>query len=69
MGLSFLHVGSEDFDQTGWMPRLASGFSFGFTSQSTIFSHVGTEPPIPGYYQYFLGGKCILLKDTTWRPE
>ena len=27
-----------------------------------FFSHVGTEPPLPGYYQYFLGGKCILLK-------
>ena len=22
-----------------------------------FFSHVGTEPPLPGYYQYFLGGK------------
>ena len=33
-----------------------------------FFSHVGTGPPLPGYYQYFLGGKCILLKDTTWRP-
>ena len=30
-----------------------------------FFSHVGTEPPLPGYYQYFLGGKCILLKDAT----
>ena len=26
-----------------------------------FFSHVRTEPPLPGYYQYFLGGKCILL--------
>ena len=26
---------------------------------------VGTEPPLPGYYQYFLGSKCALLKDTT----
>ena len=34
-----------------------------------FFSHVGTEPPLPGYYQYFLGGKCILLKDTTRQPE
>ena len=34
-----------------------------------FFSHVGTEPPLPGYYQYFLGGKSILLKDTTRRPE
>ena len=23
------------------------------------------EPPLPGYYQYFLGSKCALLKDTT----
>ena len=34
-----------------------------------FFSHVGTEPPLPGYYQYFLGGKCILFKDTTRRPK
>ena len=34
-----------------------------------FFSHVRTEPPLPGYYQYFLGGKCILLKETTRRPE
>ena len=34
-----------------------------------FFSHVGTEPLLPGYYQYFLGGKCILLKDTTRQPE
>ena len=34
-----------------------------------FFSHVGTEPPLLGYYQYFLGGKCILLNDTTRRPE
>ena len=34
-----------------------------------VFSHVGMEPPLPGYYQYFLGGKCILLKDTTRQPE
>ena len=34
-----------------------------------FFSHIGTAPPIPGYYQYFLGGKCILLNDTTRRPE
>ena len=24
-----------------------------------IFSHVRTEPPIPGYYQYFSGSKCV----------
>ena len=28
-----------------------------------------TEPPFPGYYQSFLGGKCILLKDTIRQPE
>ena len=33
-----------------------------------FFSHVETEPPIPGYYQYFLGSKCLLLKETTHRP-
>ena len=34
-----------------------------------FFSHVNMEPPLPGYYQYFLGGKYILLKDTTLGPE
>ena len=34
-----------------------------------LFSHVGTEPSLPGYYQYFFGGKCILLEDTTRRLE
>ena len=24
-----------------------------------FFSHVETEPHIPGYYQYFLGSKCL----------
>ena len=33
------------------------------------FSYVGTEPPLPGYYRYFFGGKYVLLKDTTRRPE
>ena len=36
---------------------------------SSYFSHVGTEPPLPGYYQFFLGGKYVLLKDITRRPE
>ena len=30
-------------------------------SRQQCFSHARTEPPVPGYYQYFLGGKCILL--------
>ena len=38
-------------------------------SSQQFFSHVGTEPLLPGYYQYVLGGKCILLKDTIRRPE
>ena len=25
-----------------------------------FFSHVETEPPIPGYYQYFLGSKISM---------
>ena len=33
------------------------------------FGHVRTEPSLSGYYWYFLGGKCTLLKDTTRRPE
>ena len=45
---------------------------------NNFFSHVGTEPPLPVYYQYFFffffffgggGGKYVLLKDTTRRPE
>ena len=44
-----------------WFYALCPGKQF--------FSHVGTEPPLPGYYQYFLGGKYALLKDTTRRPE
>ena len=44
-----------------WVEALRPGQQF--------FSHVGTEPPLPGYYQYFLGDKCIFLKDTTRRPE
>ena len=34
-----------------------------------FFSHVGTVPLLPGYYQYFKGGKTILLKDTRRQPE
>ena len=41
-------------------------FGFGLFDVShpgkQFFSHVGTEPPLPGYYQYF-GGKYVLLKD------
>ena len=28
-----------------------------------ILNHVGTEPPLPWYYQYFLRDQCIFLKD------
>ena len=44
-------------------------FVFAQRPSKQFFSDVGTEPSLPGYYQYFLGGKCILLKDTTRRPE
>ena len=30
-----------------------------------FFSRVGTEPPLPGYYQYILGSKSALVNDTT----
>ena len=28
-------------------------FDYGLTPDKQFFSHVETEPPIPGYYQYF----------------
>ena len=34
-----------------------------------FFSHVGAEPALPGYYQYFLGGECILLKEKHGDPS
>ena len=40
---------------------------------NNFFSHVGTEPSLPVYNQYFFffffggGGGYVLLKDTTWR--
>ena len=30
-------------------------FDCGLTSREQFFSHVETEPPFPGYYQYFWG--------------
>ena len=30
-----------------------------------FFSHVGTEPPLTGYHQYFLEGKCDPSEDRT----
>ena len=27
-----------------------------------FFSHVGTEPPLPGYYQYFSRSKCVFAQ-------
>ena len=30
-----------------------------------FFSHVGTEPPVPGYLQVLWGAYGVLLKDTT----
>ena len=57
-------------------PHFYIGFGFGLvlSDGKQFFSHVGTEPSIPGYYQYFFffgggggGGKYVLLKDTTRR--
>ena len=68
--------GHYDVDPTIWMTGKTLMFVCLFVClfkalrpSQQFFSHVGTEPPLPGYYQYFLGGKCILLKDTTRRPE
>ena len=33
------------------------------------FSVIGTEPPLSWVLPVLLGGKCVLLKDTTWWPE
>ena len=30
-----------------------------------LFSHVRTEPPLPGYYQYFRGVKCFAQEHKT----
>ena len=30
-----------------------------------FFSHVGAEPPHPGYYQYFRGVKCLAQGHNT----
>ena len=27
-----------------------------------FFSHVRTEPPLPGYYQYFWGSNCVFAQ-------
>ena len=39
---------------------------FGFVKaehpSKQFFSHVGTEPPLPGYYQYFLRSKCVFAQ-------
>ena len=35
------------------------GFDKVYCPSKQIFSHVGAEPPLPGYYQYFLGSKCV----------
>ena len=32
---------------------------------NTFFSHVGMEPPLSGYYQYFWGVKCLAQVHNT----
>ena len=34
-------------------------------SVNNFFSHVGMEPPLPGYYQYFRGVKCLAQGHST----
>ena len=29
---------------------------------NNFFSHVRREPPLPGYYQYFFGEKCVFAQ-------
>ena len=36
-----------------------------FVLSQQFFSHVGTEPPLPGYYQYFQGVKCLVQGHNT----
>ena len=36
-----------------------------FLPSKQLFSLVGMEPLLPGYYQFFSRCKCVLLKDTT----
>ena len=44
-----------------WLPKCLSVCLFVWVEtlrhSQQCFSHVGTEPPLPGYYQYFMGGK------------
>ena len=49
---------------------LSNGFlsQISFVSFLINFSHVKTEPWLPGY-KYFFRSKCVLLKDTTWHPK
>ena len=35
------------------------------TVNNSVFGHVGTEPLLPAYYQYFLGVKCLAQGHTT----
>ena len=46
----------------GWMDGWKEGWMDGgfvcvdaLRPSQQFFSHVGTEPPLPGYYQYFSG--------------
>ena len=32
-------------------------------SQHYFFSHVETEPPLPGHYQFFSGSKCVFAQE------
>ena len=34
-----------------------------------FFSHIGTVPPLPGYYQYFLGSKSVFAQGHNTAEE
>ena len=42
--------------------RFGLGFVKAYRPSKQLFSHVGTEPSLPGYYQYFSGNKCVFAQ-------
>ena len=46
-------------------PTLVFVCAEAYRPSQQCFSHVGTEPPLPGYYQYFRGVKCLAQGHNT----
>ena len=42
--------------------QIKFGYVKAYHPSKQFFSHVGIEPPFPGYYQYFLGSKCVFAQ-------